>query len=148
MLIRTTYGIGESFSKDRGQSWSAVLPSRIQHPSARFFIRRLDSGNLLLVKHGPISQKTRRSHLMAFLSNDEGVTWTAGLLLDERSGVSYPDGQQGRDGVIHIVYDYSRTGHREILMTRFTEDDVIAADSNAATVSLREIVSKASSHPG
>ena len=144
MLIRTNYGIGESFSKDRGQTWSPPIPSKIQHPTARFFIRRLDSGKLLLVKHGPINKRTGRSHLMAFLSHDDGKTWTGGLLLDERDGVSYPDGQQGRDGVIHIIYDYSRTGHREILMARFNEDDVIAADPDYDTVSFKMIVSKAS----
>ena len=68
MLVRTSYGIGESISKDRGKTWSALEPSSIQHPSARFFIRRLNSGNLLLVKHGPISKRTERSHLTAYLS--------------------------------------------------------------------------------
>jgi hypothetical protein len=66
MLIRTKYGIGESISNDRGYTWSPVVPSNIQHPAARFFIYRLNSGNLLLVKHGPIDMRTGRSHLMAF----------------------------------------------------------------------------------
>ena len=66
MLVRTKYGIGESVSKDRGKTWSPLVPSPIQHPSARFFIRRLRSGNLLLVKHGLITEKTGRSHLTAF----------------------------------------------------------------------------------
>lgn len=60
MLVRTKYGIGESFSKDQGKTWSELRPSAIKHPSARFFIRRIDSGNLLLVKHGPIAVKTGR----------------------------------------------------------------------------------------
>ena len=49
-----------------------------------------------------------------------------GLLLDERSGVSYPDGQQTADGLIRIIYDYSRTGSRHILMATFREEDVAA----------------------
>ncbi|MEZ5948006.1 MAG: sialidase family protein [Planctomycetaceae bacterium] len=75
MLVRTKYGIGESVSTDRGQTWTEVKPSGIAHPSARFFISRLHSGNLLLVKHGPIDKPTGRSHLMAFVSRDEGQTW-------------------------------------------------------------------------
>ena len=125
MLIRTLYGIGQSISQDRGNTWSPVIPSPIQHPSARFFIRRLNSGNLLLVKHGPIDMRTQRSHLMAFISRDDGHSWSDGLLLDERRGISYPDGQQSSDGTIYITYDYDRRGHQHILMTRFTEDDVI-----------------------
>src|SRR5699024_1093549 len=118
MLARTRYGIGESTSGDRGRTWSELEPSGIAHPSARFFLGRLRSGNLLLVKHGPIDQPTGRSHLTAFVSEDDGRTWSGGLLLDERSGVSYPDCVQAEDGTISVIYDYSRTGEREILMAR------------------------------
>ena len=142
MLIRTKYGIGESVSKDRGETWSVPVPSTIQHPTSRFFIRRLSSGNLLLVKHGLISERSGRSHLTAFLSKDDGHTWSNGLLLDERGGVSYPDGQQGQDGIIHIIYDYSRTTAREILMAAFTEDDLLTGNPASASVSLRMVVSK------
>lgn len=142
MLVRTRYGIGESVSQDRGVTWPALSPSPIRHPSARFFVRRLQSSKLLLVKHGPINMKIGRSHLTAYLSGDDGRTWSDGLLLDERSGVSYPDGQQDRDGTIHIIYDHSRTGAREILLARFTEDDVVAGNPDSATVSLRMIVSQ------
>jgi len=142
MLVRTDYGIGESISKDRGETWSALAPSPIQHPSSRFFIRRLRSGNLLLVKHGPIDQRTERSHLTAFLSGDDGRTWSGGLLLDERSDVSYPDGQQGQNGTIHVIYDYSRTSARAILMATFTEEDVMAGNPGSTSVSLKKVVSK------
>lgn len=124
MLVRTKYGIGESISHDRGFTWTPLIPSNIQHAAARFFIRRLNSGHLLLVKHGPIDMKTGRSHLMAFVSKDDGFTWSNGLLLDERPGVSYPDGQQTSDGIIHIIYDYNRTKEQNILLTHFTEDDI------------------------
>ncbi len=142
MLVRTKYGIGESVSSDQGRTWSPLLPSSIQHPSARFFIRRLHSGNLLLVKHGPISERIGRSHLTAYVSMDDGYTWSGGLLLDERNGVSYPDGQQSQDGTIHIIYDYSRTAAREILMATFTEADIVAGDPASPTASLRMIISK------
>lgn len=124
MLIRTKYGMGESVSHNRGHTWSPVVPSRLQHPAARFFIRRLNSGNLLLVKHGPVDLRTGRSHLMAFVSGDEGFTWSDGLLLDERPGVSYPDGQQTSDGTIYITYDYARTKDQNILFTSFSEAEV------------------------
>ena len=142
MLIRTKYGIGESISNDRGKTWSIPVQSAIEHPSARFFIRRLASGNLLLVKHGLINERIGRSHLTAYLSKDDGEKWLGGLLLDERSGVSYPDGQQSLDGTIHIIYDYSRTTSREISFATFTEEDIIAGDTASATVSLRKIISK------
>jgi len=144
MFVRTNYGIGESVSTDRGHTWSPLIPSEIQHPAARFFISRLNSGNLLLVKHGPIDMKTRRSHLMAFISQDDGYSWSDGLLLDERPGVSYPDGQQTSDGTIYITYDYNRTREQNIIITSFTEDDILTGtDSKILEVfNRRHIISK------
>jgi hypothetical protein len=126
MLVRTIYGIGESTSHDRGVTWKPLTPSNIENPTARFFIRRLNSGNLLLVKNGPMDMRVRRQHLMAYISKDDGNTWSRGLLLDGRLGVSYPDGQQVEDGTIYIIYDFDRKGEQHILMTSFREEDVIS----------------------
>ena len=144
MLVRTKYGIGESVSFDKGVNWSPLIPSGIQHPAARFFISRLNSGNLLLVKHGSIDIKTKRSHLMAFISKDEGHSWSNGLLLDERPGVSYPDGQQASDGTIYITYDYNRTKDQKIYMTSFTEDDILCGSDRKIlkVFNSRKVISK------
>lgn len=128
MLARTSAGLAESFSSDKGRTWSEPKLSAIKHTNSRFFFRRLASGNLLLVKHGKIDERTpKRSHLTAFLSDDDGKTWKGGLLLDERTGISYPDGFQAPDGSITIAYDRNRAADREIILARFTEADVLAA---------------------
>ena len=95
------------------------------------------------MKHGPLAERTGRSQLTAYVSQDEGATWEGGLLLDERNGVSYPDGQQTPDGLIRIVYDRDRTGAREILMATFREEDVVAGEATSGAVTLRQVVSKA-----
>jgi len=143
MLVRTKYGIGESVSKDAGKTWPEISPSRIQHATARFFIRRMHSGKLLLVKHGPIGERTERSQLTAYLSDNDGQTWSGGLMLDERKGVTYPDGVQGPDGTIYIVYDYNRKADKEILMATFTEEDVEAGKSVSDKVRFRIVINKA-----
>ncbi len=125
MLVRTRYGIGESTSNDGGKTWTAVAPSTIPNATSRFFIRRLASGNLLLVRHNPPGKNKTRSHLTAYLSDDDGRTWKGGLLLDERNGVSYPDGVQTAGGFVYVIYDFSRTKEKEILMAAFREDDVL-----------------------
>ena len=126
MLARTKAGMSESFSSDQGATWSAPQPSAIANVSARFFIRRLASGNLLLVKNGPVNVRLpRRSNLKAFLSNDDGKTWGKGLLLDDRADVSYPDGFQAPDGTIHILYDWNRHTDAEILLMKFTEQNIL-----------------------
>jgi predicted neuraminidase len=143
LLARTTYGIGESVSTDGGKTWPELKPSSILHTPSRFFIRRLASGNLLLVKHGPLDTRTSRSHLTAYISKDDGKTWGGGLMLDGRLGVSYPDGQQTPDGIIRIIYDYNRVSDRNILMAAFREEDVAAGKDVSGAVSLRQLVSKA-----
>ncbi|HSH96140.1 MAG TPA: exo-alpha-sialidase, partial [Roseimicrobium sp.] len=144
LLARTKYGIAESFSSDTGRTWTEPKPSSIQNVSARFFLRRLASGNLLLVKNGPLNIRLPgRSHMMAFLSDDEGSTWKGGLTLDERDGVSYPDGFQDPDGTVRILYDRNRAKDREILMGSFTEADVLAGKIVSTNSQLKQMVSKA-----
>jgi predicted neuraminidase len=139
MLVRTAYGIGESTSTDDGKTWNDVKPSGIPHPVTRFFIRRLASGKLLLVRHNPPNHGKVRSHLTAYLSADDGRTWQGGLLLDERNGVSYPDGVQAADGCLYVIYDFARTKEKEILMAVFREADVLAGKlvSSDARLSVR-----------
>lgn len=124
LLARTTYGIGESLSTDRGVTWPDLRPTSLAHPSARFYIGHLRSGNLLLVKHGKLHASTGRSHLTAYRSTDEGMSWSGGLLLDPRMGVSYPDAHEDDSGTVFVVYDYQRTGDRQILLACFREEDI------------------------
>jgi predicted neuraminidase len=142
MLVRTKYGIGECVSTDGGRTWPDVVPSELAHTASRFYVRRQRSGRLLLVKHGKPGEATGRSHLMAFLSEDDGRTWVGGLLLDARSGVSYPDGVEDDRGMQWVIYDYDRRGAKEIRLARFSEDDVLRG-GEARTV----LVNKASGEP-
>ncbi|MEC8346135.1 MAG: exo-alpha-sialidase [Planctomycetota bacterium] len=65
-------------------------------------------------------------------------------MLDERKSVSYPDGQQEADGSIRIIYDYDRTGERQILMATFREADIEAKKILSRNGKLRQHVSDAS----
>ena len=88
MFVKTQYGIGVSYSYDKGMTWSDGKDSGIAGPNARFHIKRLKSGRILLVNHYEFQG---RNNLTALLSEDEGRTWKYKLLLDERNNVSYPD---------------------------------------------------------
>jgi hypothetical protein len=143
MLVRTAYGIGGTVSTDMGRTWSEVTPSAIPHTPSRFFIRRLNSGSLLLVKHGSMHERTGRSHLTALVSRDDGVTWEGGLVLDERSTVSYPDGCQSPDGLIRVIYDWNRADEKHVLMTAFTEADALAGHAVSGRVRERVLVNRA-----
>ena len=131
MYIRTTKepdGIWEATSADGGRTWSEPFPCALPHVSSRFFVCRLASGSLMMVKNGrPGEPGKGRSDMTAYLSADDGKTWPYSLVLDAgRKGVSYPDGQQLADGRIVVVYDYDRVGSRQILLATFREEDVKA----------------------
>ena len=142
MTVRSKAGwIYRSLSYDNGRTWSA--PEEWQpHVNSRHFIRRLADGRLLLVRHGMTDEQTpKRSHLRAFISEDDGLTWQGGLLLDERQGISYPDGFESSDGYVYISYDRNRSKDGEILLARFTPDDVLHGEIISPRGVLRKIIS-------
>jgi len=143
MLARTGGQVMQSFSSDGGRSWEAPSKPSFAHPSARFHIRRLASGRILLIKHGAtIDTHQGRSLLTAWLSDDEGHSWQGGLMLDERSGISYPDGFQAPDGLIYISYDRNRSVDGEILMARFTEADILAGKLSGPRSKIKMLISR------
>jgi predicted neuraminidase len=133
-------GLAETISQDSGRTWTAVKRIALPHPTSRFFLRRLKSGALLLVKHGPLTARVKREQLTAFISDDDGLTWQGGLMLDEREHVTYPDGVEADDGTIHIVYDHQRTPLGEVLMATFTEEDVRAGKPVTDKLRLRVLI--------
>ena len=123
VLLRTTKGIYSANSSDYGKTWSEPKPFTASGPttSSRFFIGKLASGNLLLLSNN----STTRNNMTASVSKDGGKTWPYQLLLDSRENVSYPDADQTPDGSIHVVFDRDRTGAKDILYCRFTEEDIL-----------------------
>lgn len=151
MYVRTIYGIGVSYSYDRGYSWTKGVDSKLVGPSSRFFMGRLPSGRVLFVNND--SSDIIRRDLTAFLSEDDGKTWKYKLLLDEREASSYPDMAIGPDGYLYITYDRERgalktkledayAAAREILYAKITEEDIIAGKVTSPDGKLKCIISK------
>lgn len=146
MLSRCMKEIAQSFSTDGGKTWqpqSTAFP----HVNSKAVIRRLQSGNLLVIRHGQDITKATpaRQELTAFLSMDEGKTWSSKLLLDERTGVSYPDIAQAPNGEIYVHYDRNRASDAEILFARFREEDVQAGKVVSKDAALKSLV-KSNAH--
>ena len=74
MLVRTAYGIGLSYSYDRGKNWSAGQDSGLKGPNSRFHIRRLRSGRVLLINH---FEYTGRNNLTALSTLQRAISTTA-----------------------------------------------------------------------
>ena len=124
-------GIYESYSADGGRTWSepaAGVAAGVNGPCSRFQVQRLRSGNVLFLKHGNTMDdynRGGRNNLRAFISRDDGKTWSGGLQIESQT-CSYPDAYQTDDGAIHIVYDHERARAAELRYARITEADILA----------------------
>ncbi len=156
MYVRTTYGIGVSYSYDRGRTWSRGVDSTLGGPDSRFCIKRLRSGRVILINHVDFNG---RNNLTALLSEDDGRTWKYKLLLDGRDQVSYPDLKEADDGYIYIAYDRERGAFkkglqsvlqdaREILYAKITEEDIIAGACVSEHSRLGAVVNKLGHYDG
>ncbi len=131
MLLRTGLGVHEAFSEDGGRSWSEARKAAwIENPITRFAFIRLKSGSFLLVKNGDSVASCDgvhcRNKLKAYISKDDGRTWSSGYELDMRGWADYPDAEQGPDGRIAITWGVDRRGLAEIRCAVLTEDEIAA----------------------
>jgi len=140
MMIRGKHDIGQAISYDKGYTWTEAEDSGLGNPCSRFCIRRLKSGKMLLINHHDFKG---RNNLKAMLSDDEGKTWKGYLMIDERTGVSYPDMTEDDFGNIYITYDYDRYDAREIYLAKITEEDILAKKLVTESSVLKHIVNKA-----
>ncbi len=150
VYVRTRYGIGVAYSYDRGKTWTEGQDSGLGGPCSRFFIKRLESGRVLLINH---ATSESRKELTAYLSEDDGKSWKYKFTIDERNLVSYPDAATGDDGYIYITYDRERgcalktlndaySCAREIIYAKITEQDIIQGKLVSKDSKLKCVISK------
>lgn len=135
MLLQTSKRIWESRSANQGLNWSELVVSNITLTGNPFFVQKLNSGNILLVKQAEA--------LEAYISEDDGQTWLGKLILDENVQISHVTGHQIQDlffpccGEISIVYGIQQGIRNEIRMVKFTEDEVMAGRKQHYSLPLR-----------
>ncbi len=156
VINRVRNGMCKAYSYDWGKTWSGAVPFELPNPSTRMFIRRLRSGRLLCINN---TNAEKRVDLTAHLSEDDGKTWSKGLILDERNEVSYPDAVETDDGFIYIIYDRERGSHKrsweenracakEFLMAKVTEEDILAEEFVNPESYTKRVVSKLTEYTG
>jgi len=83
---------------------------------------------------------SEKGFMLLASSDDDGKTWPAKLLLDERRTISYPDIAQAPNGDIYVHYDRNRYSDAEILFARFREEDVRAGKLVSKDAALKNLV--------
>lgn len=104
-----------------------------------------DGNKQQLKKH-----KTTRTRMTAYLSDDDGKTFTHRLLLCDDGQISYPSAALDKDGSIYIVYDQGRgvIGQHTIFLSKISEADILAGKLIGKKSFLNNIVSRPSDHGG
>ena len=106
ILNRSRQGVlTESWSKDGGNTWSAMQATQLPNPNAGADGVTLQDGRQALIYN---HTRKGRSPLNLALSKD-GVLWSAALTLENQPGeYSYPAIIQSKDGYLHITYTWKR----------------------------------------
>jgi alpha-L-fucosidase len=98
----------ESWSKNNGQTWSALTPTSLPNNNSGIDAVTLKNGDQALI-FNPITKD--RNKLGIALSKD-GINWEAAVLLeddpDPKAEYSYPAIIQAKDGLIHVTYTWNR----------------------------------------
>ncbi len=167
---------GQKFAEsfDGGQTWKpgGYYPMQFSI-NTKCILKTLPSGRVLLVANDVqlkeensrniyyyvdesgmerelVEHRTARSRMTAYLSDDDGRTFTHKMLLCDDGEISYPSATPGKDGAIYIVYDQGRgrIGQHTIFLSKITEDDILAGKLSNGESFLNNIVSRPSDHGG
>jgi predicted neuraminidase len=111
ILCRSRGILRQSWSSDRGKTWSPLVPSILPNPSAGIDAVTLEDGRQLLVYNHSIKN---RAQLNVAISTD-GERWRAAMKLEDditvggkRAYGAYPAAIQASDGLVHITYTWRR----------------------------------------
>ncbi len=107
ILCRTRQGkLAESWSEDRGKSWSPLVLTGLLNPNSGTDAVTLADGRQVLV-FNPVAEG--RTPLAVAFSED-GKSWETTITLENQPGeYSYPAVIQGANGLIHVTYTWKRT---------------------------------------
>ncbi|MFX0098381.1 MAG: exo-alpha-sialidase [Candidatus Hodarchaeota archaeon] len=98
--------IYESWSLDRGRTWSKARSTGLPNPDSMTELLVLEDGTVVLVYNHSMKGRTP---LNLRYSTDNAKTWSEMKTLEEGDGeFSYPCMILGSDGNVHLVYTFKR----------------------------------------
>ncbi|WP_339901621.1 sialidase family protein [uncultured Cyclobacterium sp.] len=114
ILCRTRQGvISESWSTDKGQTWSPMKATSLPNPnSGTDAVTLADGRQLLIYNHSTKEgEEPKGRNILNLAISDDGKEWKPFMTLENQpneSGYSYPAIIQSKDGMVHMTYTYDR----------------------------------------
>ena len=128
ILCRTQEGvIAQSWSRDGGETWSALSATELPNPNAGIdAVTLADGRHLLVYNHTRRGGRFPRGRNMLNVAlSSDGKSWRPILTLERsRSEFSYPAVIQTSDGKVHITYTYRRQSVKHVVIEPPAESDL------------------------
>jgi predicted neuraminidase len=120
ILCRTQEGVvAESWSSDKGQTWSKMTATMLPNPNAGTDAVTLQDGRQLIVYNHTTRDgdfPSGRNMLNVAISTD-GISWKVIATLERAQGeFSYPAVIQTSDGLVQITYTYQRQSIKHVTL--------------------------------
>ena len=115
ILCRTKQDvITESWSGDRGQTWSRMKSTDLPNPSAGIDAVMLKDNRALLV----YNHTTAGRDMLNVSVTPDGRRWFAAMALENTPGgeFSYPAAIQTEDGLVHVTYTWQRKRIKHVVI--------------------------------
>ncbi len=122
VLCRTRQNvIAESWSEDKGKTWSKMTATQLPNPNSGTDAITLSDGRQLLVYNHTTKQgeEPKNRNMLNVAISDDGQNWKPVLTLENKpaeSGYSYPAVIQASDGLVHITYTYLRQSVKHVVI--------------------------------
>jgi len=116
--------VAQSWSKDRGRTWSKLTRTHLPNPNAGTDAVDLHDGRKLLVynhsvKTGRGENARNGRQILNVATSYDGLQWKPVITLekdDDQAGYSYPAVIQTSDGMVHITYTYRRLSVKHVVI--------------------------------
>ena len=103
----------ETWSSDKGRTWSPVTLTSLPNPSSGTDAVTLRDGRHLIV----YNHTTKGRSPMNVAVSRDGKTWESALVLESEPGeYSYPAVIQAADGMVHITYTWKRQRIKHVVV--------------------------------
>jgi len=120
VLCRTKESVvAESWSNDRGKTWSPLQATELPNPNSGTDAVTLSDGRQLLVYNHTLRKGPFPSHrtMINVAISEDGKSWKPVLTLEKSEGeFSYPAIIQAKDGKVHITYTWMRQSVKHIVL--------------------------------
>jgi predicted neuraminidase len=130
ILCRTRQDvISESWSDDKGLTWSPMMATSLPNPNAGTDAVTLKDGRQLLAYNHTTDKgdEPKDRNMLNLAISHDGKDWTPVMTLENvpnESGYSYPAIIQTSDGMVHITYTYNRESVKHVVVdpSKFLND--------------------------